>query len=98
MPAGHGATRRAAGFEAPGRGYVLGAEGDISLDGEIPIATMGGLNLTSVYKPSFYGFVLPALGYLRAAMQAVGARPGPYPPCLPEPGPKFPVSPRQLCS
>ncbi len=35
-------------------------------------ATMGGLNLTSVYKPSFYGFVLPALVPLIARVAWVG--------------------------
>jgi signal transduction histidine kinase len=33
---------------------------------------MGGLNLTSVYKPSFYGFVLPALVPLIVRVAAVG--------------------------
>lgn len=33
----------AAGFAAPGRGYELGASGAIRRDGEIPIATLGGL-------------------------------------------------------
>ena len=35
-------------------------------------ATMGGLNLTAVYKPSFYGFVLPALVPLIARVAWVG--------------------------
>jgi len=33
---------------------------------------MGGLNLTAVYKPSFYGFVLPALVPLIVRVAAVG--------------------------
>ena len=33
---------------------------------------MGGLNLTAVYKPSFYGFVLPALVPLIARVALVG--------------------------
>jgi signal transduction histidine kinase len=33
---------------------------------------MGGLNLTAVYKPSFYGFVLPALLPLIARVASVG--------------------------
>jgi signal transduction histidine kinase/CheY-like chemotaxis protein len=35
-------------------------------------AVLGGLNLTSVYKPSFYGFVLPALVPLIARVAIVG--------------------------
>ena len=35
-------------------------------------AVLGGLNLTSVYKPSFYGFVLPALVPLIARVALVG--------------------------
>ena len=33
---------------------------------------MGGLNLTSIYKPSFYGFILPALVPLIVRVAAVG--------------------------
>jgi acetyl-CoA C-acetyltransferase len=33
----------AAGFAPEGRGYTLGLEGDIFLDGKLPITTMGGL-------------------------------------------------------
>lgn len=33
----------AAGFAREGRGYTLGLEGDIFLDGRLPITTMGGL-------------------------------------------------------
>jgi signal transduction histidine kinase/CheY-like chemotaxis protein len=35
-------------------------------------AVLGGLNLTAVYKPSFYGFVLPALLPLIARVALVG--------------------------
>lgn len=33
----------AAGFAAPGRGVRLGQEGEIAIDGRLPISTMGGL-------------------------------------------------------
>ncbi len=33
---------------------------------------LGGLNLTAVYRPAFYGFVLPALGPLIARVALVG--------------------------
>ncbi|MDB4974417.1 MAG: acetyl-CoA acetyltransferase [Myxococcaceae bacterium] len=33
----------AAGFAAEGRGYTLGLEGDIRIEGRLPITTMGGL-------------------------------------------------------
>lgn len=35
-------------------------------------AALGGLNLTAVYKPSFYGFVLPALAPLIVRVAIVG--------------------------
>ena len=35
-------------------------------------AALGGLNLTAVYKPSFYGFVLPALVPLIVRVALVG--------------------------